>query len=73
VKRLLVAGAIAGTALAGFAQPANATIVICDNMPVMVGCFWMGAPGGPRRCTVYVAGIGCVEDAIKTGGVSVQL
>ena len=56
MKRLLLAGAAVAALAGSFAQPANATIVICDNMPVMVGCFWMGAPGGPRRCAVYVAG-----------------
>lgn len=60
MKRLLLAGAVAAAALAGSA-PAHATIVICDNMPVMVGCYWMG---GHQRCTVYAAGIGCVEDLI---------
>ena len=60
MKRLLLAGAFAAAALAGSA-PAHATIIICDNMPVMVSCYWMG---GSRWCSVYVTRVGCVEDLI---------
>lgn len=57
MKRLLLAGVIAGAAIAGTA-PANATIVICDNMPVMVSCYWMG---GGKWCNVYVAPRTCIQ------------
>ncbi|HEX8002057.1 MAG TPA: hypothetical protein VF519_05120 [Mycobacteriales bacterium] len=64
MKRLLLAG-VAAAALGGtFAQPSNATIITCDNMPVMVSCYHWG-PNGVEHCTVYVAGMGCVEDKIK--------
>jgi hypothetical protein len=70
VKRLLIGGAIAGAALLGAIPQANATIVICDNMPVMVGCYWMG---GGQRCTVYATRIGCVEDLLGSGGNAVSV
>lgn len=57
MKRLLLAAVIAGAGLAGSA-PANATIIICDNMPVMTRCYWVG---GGRWCDVYVAPRTCVQ------------
>lgn len=70
MKRLLLGGAVAGAALFGAVPHASATIVICDNMPVMVGCYWMG---GHQKCAVYVAGIGCVEDLIGSGSTAVSV
>ena len=67
MKRLLLTGALAA-AFAGTAAPANATIVICDNMPVMASCYWMG---GGRWCTVYVARVGCVEDLFSDAGTAI--
>jgi len=70
VKRLLLSGAVAAAALLGSVPQADATIVICDNMPVMVGCYWMG---GGQRCTVYATRVGCVEDLVGSGSTAVSV
>jgi hypothetical protein len=57
VKRLLAAAAIA--AIAATAAPAHATIIICNNLPVMVQCFDQSHPG--THCTVWVRGEGAIR------------
>ena len=71
MKRLLIAGALAGAALAGTA-PAQATIVTCDNMPVMVRCYSFREG---KWCTVWVAALsyGCAEDVIGNGTVALDV
>lgn len=65
MKRLLLAALAAG-ALATAAAPAQATIVVCDGVPVMVNCFhW----NGERyvKCAVWVA-----PYCVNTGDVPIE-
>jgi hypothetical protein len=56
LKRLLATAALA-TGLAA-AAPAHATILVCNNVPVLVNCF---DQVHHRWCTVWVAGL-CLPD-----------
>jgi uncharacterized membrane protein YdcZ (DUF606 family) len=60
VKRLLLAGLVAGAALT-VAAPANATIWACDNAPASAQCF---SHTYGRWCTVWVAGKCITADRI---------
>ena len=52
MKRLLLL-ALAGAAIGTAAAPAQATIIVCDGVPVFVNCFhWTGS--GYVHCDVWV-------------------
>lgn len=44
------------------AIPAHATVITCDNLPVMVNCYHWG-PNGPVHCDVWIAALddGCIN------------
>jgi hypothetical protein len=63
MKRLLLAGA-AGAALFATALPAHATIISCNNMPVMVRCF---STKYGKWCDVWVAPNTCIVAAELLG------
>jgi hypothetical protein len=58
VKRLLLL-AVACTGIATATVPAHATVITCDNLPVMVNCFHWG-PNGVEHCDVWVRP-SCIE------------
>lgn len=53
MKRLVLAAIIAA-AFAGPVPAAQATIVICDNMPVFANCFHCHPGAGCTHCTLWV-------------------
>jgi hypothetical protein len=63
MKRLLAAAALAGSALVSVA-PAHATIIVCNNLPVMVSCYDMD---GHRWCSVWVQAPRVVQPVCVSG------
>jgi hypothetical protein len=51
MKRLVLAVAALGAL--SVALPAHATVITCDNLPVMVECYHWG-PNGVQHCEVWV-------------------
>ena len=68
MTRFLLAGALAAAAALPFAPAAQAEVLYCDNLPVMVNCFtWQS--GSAEHCDVWIRNVapGCfnIEDIIR--------